>query len=79
MTDMTTMPLRGSAFERIRDVVTEHGTGEPLTAREILCLLDESDAHEEFESTHEIATVLGRRAQAGDVTVIRSSPYRYEL
>jgi hypothetical protein len=74
------MSLRGSAFERIREVVAEQGAGEPLTAREILHLLAESDdARGEFESTHEIATVLGRRAQTGDVTVIRSSPYRYEL
>ncbi len=70
----------GTPFERIQRAITEDGAGEPLTAREILELLDETDdAAEAFESTHEIATVLGRRAQVGDVRVIRSSPYRYEL
>lgn len=73
------MPFRGSAFERIQEAVTERGDGEPLTAREILVLLDEHESDRQFDSTHEIATVLGRRARTGDVTVIRSSPYRYEL
>ncbi len=74
------MSVGGNPFERIRQVVTEHEADEPLTAREILNLLGETDrTAKEFESTHEIATVLGRRAQAGDVRVIRSSPYRYEL
>ncbi|RBI63815.1 hypothetical protein DMJ13_04655 [halophilic archaeon] len=71
------MSTRGREFERIREVVSEASADEPLTAREILTLLDERD--EEFESAHEIATVLGRRAQYGDVTVIRSSPYRYDI
>ncbi|WP_433623376.1 hypothetical protein [Halomicrococcus sp. NG-SE-24] len=71
------MSARGREFERIREVVSEASADEPLTAREILTLLDERD--EEFESAHEIATVLGRRARHGDVTVIRSSPYRYDI
>ncbi|MCO8243056.1 MULTISPECIES: hypothetical protein [unclassified Haladaptatus] len=74
------MSAREETFESIRQAVTEHDAGEPLTAREILELLDETDhSGGEFGSTHEIATVLGRRARAGDVRVIRSSPYRYEL
>lgn len=65
------------AFERIKTVVDEEDTENPLTAREILALLDARG--EEFDSAHEVATVLGRRAQAGDVDVIRASPYRYRL
>jgi len=51
---------------------------EPLTAREILSLLDE-DATERFETPHRVATVLGRHADRGDVEVVRDSPYRYRL
>ncbi|WP_227353568.1 hypothetical protein [Haladaptatus salinisoli] len=71
------MYARGKEFDRIREVVAEAETDEPLTAREILDLLDERG--EEFESAHEVATVLGRQARNGDVTVIRSLPYRYTL
>ncbi|WP_227374565.1 hypothetical protein [Haladaptatus halobius] len=71
------MYVRGREFDRIRAVVAEAETDEPLTAREILRLLDEHG--EGFESAHEVATVLGRQAQHGDVTVVRSSPYRYTL
>ncbi|WP_435155033.1 hypothetical protein [Haladaptatus sp. DFWS20] len=71
------MYVRGQAFDQIQAVIAETGTNEPLTAREILTLLDEHG--EGFESAHEVATVLGRQAQYGDVTVIRSSPYQYEL
>ena len=71
------MYARRHEFDRIRTVVSQSEPDEPLTAREILGLLDEHG--EGFESAHEVATVLGRQAQYGDVTVIRSSPYRYEL
>jgi predicted Zn-ribbon and HTH transcriptional regulator len=60
-------------YERIRGVLSE--ADEPLTAREILSLLDE----EEFESAHQIATVLGRWAERGEVEVLRESPYRYRI
>ena len=49
---------------------------EPLTAREILDLLDDEEA---FDSAHRVATVLGRWAETGDVEVIRDQPYRYRL
>lgn len=71
------MSIRRGEFERIRSVLEEAEADEPLTAREILQLLEEHD--EEFESVHRIATVLGRRAQAGDVEVIRGQPYRYQF
>ena len=61
-------------FEPLRGVLSE--ADEPLTAREILSLLDE---HDEFESAHRVATVLGRWAQRGEVEVLRESPYRYRL
>ena len=61
-------------YERIRGVLSE--ADEPLTAREILSLLDE---HEEFESAHQIATVLGRWAEHGEIEVLQESPYRYRL
>jgi predicted Zn-ribbon and HTH transcriptional regulator len=70
------MRLRRGEFERIQSVLSEADPEEPLTAREILELLDEHG--EEFESPHRVATVLGRRA-GGDVEVIRDQPYRYRL
>ncbi|MFC7082528.1 hypothetical protein [Halorussus caseinilyticus] len=64
-------------YDRIRTVLAETDADEPLTAREILQLLEARD--EPFESAHRVATVLGRRAREGEVTVIQSSPYRYRL
>ncbi|AUV83044.1 hypothetical protein C2R22_16485 [Salinigranum rubrum] len=61
-------------FEPLRGVLSE--ADEPLTAREILSLLDE---HDQFDSAHRVATVLGRWAQRGEVEVLRESPYRYRL
>ena len=71
------MRVRQGEFERIRSVLKRADPDEPLTAREILDLLDEHG--EEFDSAHRIATVLGRRAQTGDVEVIRDQPYRYRF
>jgi len=71
------MRVRQRDFERIRAVLEEADAEEPLTAREILNLLDEHG--EEFDSAHRVATVLGRHAQSGDVEVIRDQPYRYEF
>jgi predicted Zn-ribbon and HTH transcriptional regulator len=71
------MRVRGSEFDRIRSVLEEADTEEPLTAREILQVLEEHG--EEFDSAHRVATVLGRRAESGDVEVIRDQPYRYRL
>jgi hypothetical protein len=71
------MRARGSDFDKIRSVLEETDTEEPLTAREILQVLEEHG--EEFDSAHRIATVLGRRAETGDVDVIRDHPYRYRL
>ena len=71
------MRIRRGEFERIRTVLSEADPDEPLTAREILDLLEANG--EEFESAHQIATVLGRRAEAGDVEVIREQPYRYRV
>jgi len=71
------MRARRSDFERIRSVVVAADADEPLTAREILDVLE---AHgEEFESAHRVATVLGRHAQADEVEVIQDQPYRYEF
>ena len=71
------MRIRRGEFERIRTVLSEADPDEPLTAREILDLLEANG--EEFESAHRVATVLGRRAEAGDVEVIRDQPYRYRV
>ena len=71
------MRLRQGRFERIRTVLDEADADEPLTAREILDLLDEHG--EEFDSAHQVATVLGRHAETGDVEVIRDRPYRYRF
>lgn len=69
------MRTRRSDFERIRSVVTATDADQPLTAREILALLEEETG--EFESAHEVATVLGRRADSEDVEILRDQPYRY--
>jgi predicted Zn-ribbon and HTH transcriptional regulator len=71
-----TMRLQRGEFERIRAVLMEVEPEEPLTAREILVLLDEHG--EPFDSTHQIATILGRHTDAG-VEVIQDQPYRYRL
>ena len=71
------MAIRHGEFERIQSVLADADTDGPLTAREILELLEEEG--EGFDSAHRVATVLGRRAQTGDVEVIREQPYRYVL
>jgi len=71
------MSTHRGEFERIRQVLEESNADGPLTAREILQVLEAHD--ESFESAHRIATVLGRRAQTGDVEVIRDQPYRYRF
>ena len=68
------MNVDRDGFERLRGVLSE--AEEPLTASEILSSLDERHA---FESAHRVATVLGRRADDGEVEVLRGSPYRYRL
>ncbi len=69
------MRVRRGEFERIQSVLEEADPDEPLTAREILALLEEHG--EEFDSAHRVATVLGRRARTGEVEVIEDRPYRY--
>ena len=64
-------------YDRIRGVLAE--ADEPLTAREILALVEERDESGEIDSPHRIATVLGRRAERGEIEVIAGQPYRYRL
>lgn len=64
-------------FDRIRAVLEETDREEPLTAREILEVLEEHG--ESFDSAHQVATVLGRHADTGAVEVIRDDPYRYRF
>ena len=71
------MRIRHGEFERIRSVLEDAEPEEPLTAREILRVLEKHG--EEFDSAHRIATVLGRRAQTGEVEIIRDQPYRYRF
>jgi len=71
------MAIRHGEFKRIQTVLDDADADGPLTAREILELLE--DEGEEFESAHRVATVLGRRAQTGEVEVIRDQPYRYSV
>ena len=66
--------MRTHEYEQIRGVLSD--ADEPLTANEILALLEADDT---IDSTHRIATVLGRQAQRGDVDVIAGRPYRYAL
>ena len=71
------MAIRHGEFERIRSVLEDADAEGPLTAREILRLLEEHG--EDFDSAHRVATVLGRREETGDVEVIRDQPYRYRF
>jgi len=71
------MRYRDAEFERLRRVLA--AAEEPLTAREVLRALDEDGADAGPDSPHRVATILGRRAEAGDVEVIADSPYRYRL
>lgn len=67
------MTARHGEYEEILRVLEE--ADEPLTAREILDALDD----EEIDSAHRVATVLGRRADRGEVDVIQDRPYRYRV
>lgn len=71
------MAISGGDFDRIRSVLSSVDPEEPLTAREIRDVLAEHGV--EYDSAHQVATVLGRRADSGDVEVIREQPYRYRL
>jgi len=71
------MATRHGDLERIKTVLEQAEADEPLTAREILHLLEEHG--EEFDSAHRVATVLGRHARDGKVEVIRDQPYRYRF
>ena len=70
------MRPRSHEFERLRGVLSQ--ADEPLTAQEILALLDDEET-DSFDNPHRVATVLGRHADRGDVEVVRDSPYRYRL
>jgi len=71
------MRTRRGEFERIKSVLAEAETDDPLTAREILEVLE---AHgEEFDSAHRVATVLGRWAETDEVEIVQDHPYRYRL
>ena len=71
------MRIRQREFERIRSVLEEADPDEPLTAHEILDVLEEHGV--DFDSAHRVATVLGRHAQTGEVEIIRDQPYRYRF
>lgn len=63
-------------LDRLQGVLAE--ADEPLTAREILEAL-ETRGETVFENPHQIATVLGRCAQRGDILVLPRQPYQYRL
>ena len=65
-----------SDVEKLEGVLA--AADEPLTAREILAELD-ARGETAFESPHQLATVLGRWATQGELTVISGQPYRYAL
>lgn len=71
------MSLRYREFDRIRSVLAATDAEEPLTAREILRLLEQHG--EDFDSAHRIATILGRQARDGHVEIIEDHPYRYRI
>lgn len=65
-----------SDLDSLRGVLRD--ADKPLTAREILAAL-ERRGETTFESPHQIATVLGRRARQGEISVIARRPYQYQL
>jgi ABC-type xylose transport system substrate-binding protein len=65
-----------SDVDRLQGVLA--AADEPMTAREILAAL-EAEGETAFESPHQIATVLGRWADRGEITVYRRQPYEYQL
>jgi len=62
--------------DRLKGVLS--AADEPLTAREILAEL-EARGETAFDSSHQIATILGRWANRGEITVRTDQPYRYQL
>jgi hypothetical protein len=71
-------PVDRGEFERIRDVLASTDVDEPLSASEIVAVLEAHDV--EVESTHRVATVLGRHAESGAVEVMgEDPPYRYRV
>lgn len=64
-------------YERIRAVLERADVEGPLTAREIVDVLDEHGV--EIDSPHRVATILGRHARRGDVEVVDGQPYRYRV
>lgn len=71
-------PVDRGEFERIRDVVTEADVEGALSASEIVTVLEAHGV--DVESTHRVATVLGRRAESGAVEVVgEDPPYRYRF
>lgn len=63
--------------EHVREVLAEVDPDEPLTASEIRDVLAEHGV--DIESSHRVATMLGRWAEDGGVDVIREQPYRYRF
>lgn len=71
-------PVDSGEFERIRDVLASTDVEEPLSASEIVAVLEDHGV--EVTSTHRVATVLGREAQSGAVEVVgEDPPYRYRV
>jgi len=71
------MHARNGEFERISDAVRSAPVEGPLTASEIVELIEQTES--DPPSAHRIATVLGKHAHYGQVEVIRGQPYRYRL
>lgn len=71
------MTRRDTELAEIKSILADAVDDEPLTAREIYETLQ---AHGlEYESVHQVATVLGYGGRSGNVEVIQSSPYRYQV
>jgi hypothetical protein len=71
-------PVDHGEFERIRDVLVNAGVDEPLSASEIVNVLEAHGV--DVDSTHRVATVLGRRATSDSVEVVGDTPpYRYRF
>lgn len=64
-------------YERINIALQRAGIDGPLTAREIVDLLDEHGV--DIDSPHRVATILGRQARRDEVEVIDDQPYRYRV
>lgn len=66
-----------SEFERIKAALERADVEGPLTASEIVDVLEDHGV--DVDSPHRVATILGRRSERGEVEIVDATPYRYRV